>query len=104
LTLRLGKMAAELVPSVACDKGVVVRSLFSGLGAGCVLGDDVADIPAFEAVAALELSGGFDGVRVVVASAEVPERLVAMSDVRVEGPRGALEFLSMLAKRAAGPA
>ena len=50
LAIRQGKRAIELVLPVANDKGSVVVSLLAGCSAGCVLGDDVGDIPAFRAV------------------------------------------------------
>lgn len=100
LAVRAGKMAAELVPKVARDKGAVVATLFAGLSAGCVVGDDLGDIPAFEAVSELEADGGFDAVRVVASSPEVPPELVDAADLVVDGPSGALAFLMELAQRA----
>ena len=104
LAIRLGKRAVELVLPVANDKGTVVTSLLTGCAAGCVLGDDVGDIPAFSALDLLVRSGALAGVRVAVASEEAPEALLAGADVTVEGPLGALGFLGALADRAAaGP-
>jgi len=100
LAIRTGKMANELVPKVARDKGSVVTALFAGLSAGCVVGDDTGDIPAFKAVTALADDGGFDAVRVVASSPEVPAELVEAADVVVDGPKGALEFLKELSRRA----
>ncbi len=97
-----GRKAIELVLPVASDKGSVVARLLSECSAGCVLGDDVGDIPAFAAVEMLTGSRGLRGVRVAVTSPEVPQTLVARSDLVVEGPEGALWFLEQLAKRAAG--
>jgi trehalose 6-phosphate phosphatase len=100
LAIRQGKRAIELVLPVANDKGSVVTSLLAACSAGCVLGDDVGDIPAFTAVDTLAHSGQFTGVRVAVTSAEAPEALLASADFVVEGPAGALGFLDELAKRA----
>ena len=100
LAIRPGKMANELVPKVARDKGSIVTALFAGLSAGCVVGDDVGDIPAFNALTALANDGGFDAVRVVASSPEVPKELIEAADVIVDGPHGALEFLTELAERA----
>jgi trehalose 6-phosphate phosphatase len=102
LAIRQGKRAIELVLPVANDKGSVVASLLSACSAGCVLGDDVGDIPAFAAIDLLAHTRPFEGVRVAVTSPEVPEELVAMADVVVDGPRGALGFLGELADRATG--
>jgi trehalose 6-phosphate phosphatase len=100
LAIRQGRKAIELVLPVANDKGSAVASLLASCSAGCVLGDDVGDIPAFAALEARARSGGFTGVRVAVASPEVPEALVAQADLVVEGPHGALGFLAELARRA----
>ncbi len=100
LAIRQGRRAIELVLPVANDKGSVVTSLLAACSAGCVLGDDVGDIPAFTAVDTLAQSRHFAGVRVAVTSPEAPEALIASADFVVEGPAGALGFLDELAKRA----
>ncbi|HXZ82482.1 MAG TPA: trehalose-phosphatase [Acidimicrobiales bacterium] len=100
LAVLQGKKAIELVLPVANDKGSVVVSLLSSCSAGCVLGDDVGDIPAFAAVDTLVRSKDFTGVRVAVSSPEVPDVLVAQADFVVDGPRGALGFLAELSERA----
>jgi trehalose 6-phosphate phosphatase len=97
LALRRGKMAVELIPRVGRDKGTVVAELFAGLAAGCVLGDDLADLPAFAAAEAIARERPFEAVRVVAMSGEVPPELVAAADLSVEGPAGALSFLRALA-------
>jgi trehalose 6-phosphate phosphatase len=97
LTARQGTMAIELVPDSGQDKGTAVESIFSGLSSGCVLGDDVGDIPAFRAARELELARGFEAVLVVARSSEVPPELVKLANVSVEGPQGALDFLEALA-------
>jgi trehalose 6-phosphate phosphatase len=101
LAIRQGKRAIELVLPVAIDKGSVVISLLAGCSAGCVLGDDVGDLPAFAAIGALARSPGFSGVRVAVTGPEIPEALTKEADFTVEGPQGALGFLEELANRAA---
>lgn len=99
LAIRQGKRAIELVLPVANDKGSVVTSLLSSCSAGCVLGDDVGDLPAFAAIEALARSPGFTGVRIAVTGPEIPEALVKEADCTVEGPHGALGFLEELANR-----
>jgi trehalose 6-phosphate phosphatase len=100
LFLREGKMAAELVPDAAQDKGAAIRSVFADLSAGCVLGDDVGDIPAFRAARELSHDRAFDLVLVTVMGTEVPPELAELADLRVDGPRGALFFLQELAAAA----
>jgi trehalose 6-phosphate phosphatase len=97
LYARVGRMAVELVPDSAQNKGDAIRSVFADLTAGCVLGDDVGDIPAFRAARGLEQLRDFSAVLVVVVSREVPPELVEAADVRVDGPQGALGFLRGLA-------
>lgn len=97
LHAREGKMAIELVPDPTQDKGEAIRSFFSELAAGCVLGDDVGDIPAFRAAREEERSRGFEAVLVVAESSEVPPELLELADARVDGPQGAIAFLEALA-------
>jgi trehalose 6-phosphate phosphatase len=94
-----GRMSLELRPPVDVDKGTVVRSLVAGMRAVAVFGDDLGDLPAFEAVAEL----GTQGVavaRVAVIDAESDDRVAAQSDLTVEGPAGAVALLEQLAAAA----
>ncbi len=97
LWLRHGKMAVELVPPIAMDKGSVVARLAQGLGAVCYLGDDLGDLPAFEALARLATTG-VSAVSVAVRGAESPPELLARADLVVDGPEGALALLQQLAR------
>jgi trehalose 6-phosphate phosphatase len=91
-----GRMSLELRPPVEVDKGTVVRSLVEGMRAVAVFGDDLGDLPAFDAVA--ELGGrGLAVVRVAVVDAESDVRVAAQSDLVVEGPAGAVTLLEQLA-------
>ncbi len=101
LYAREGKMAIELVPDLAQDKGTAIRSVFAELVMGCVLGDDVGDIPAFRAARDLERVRDFAAVLVVATSPETPPELLELADVCVDGPPGALKFLRRLAAGAA---
>lgn len=96
LQVRPGRKSIELRPPVATDKGTVVGRL----GAGCAVvgcfGDDLGDIPAFEAVAALGRAGATT-VTVAVVDAESPGEVVALADTSVEGPEGALALLEAIA-------
>jgi trehalose 6-phosphate phosphatase len=95
LVLHHGKMAVELVPPVETDKGRVVHELAVGLRAVCYLGDDLGDLPAFDALAQLAATG-VATVAVAVRSAESPVALLDAADVVVDGPHGALAFLREL--------
>jgi trehalose 6-phosphate phosphatase len=89
-------MALELVPPVPTDKGVVATELAEGLQAVCYLGDDLGDVPAFEALSRLSATG-VATVSVAVRSAETPTEVLAHADHAVDGPDGALQFLQYLA-------
>ena len=88
-----GKLVWELRPPVPSDKGDAVRQVVASSGARSVVvaGDDLGDLSAF-AAAQLAAEGG-DALRVAVASAEAPERLLAEADLVVDGPPGLRDFL-----------
>ena len=67
-----------------------------------VAGDDLGDLSAFAAAAELVAEGG-EALRVAVASAEVPERLLAEADLVVDGPPGLRAFLKRLDDRPVAP-
>ena len=91
-----GRMSLELRPPLDVDKGTVVRSLVEGMRAVAVFGDDLGDLPAFDAAAEL----GAQGVavaRVAVVDAESDVRVAASADLVVDGPAGAVTLLEALA-------
>jgi trehalose 6-phosphate phosphatase len=94
LVVHEARQSAELRPPVAIDKGTAVASLVARaqVTAACVVGDDIGDLAAFEAV-----SGLSPAVRVAVGSTEAPPLLLAAADLVVDGPRGVLEVLRFLA-------
>jgi trehalose 6-phosphate phosphatase len=92
-----GRMAVELRPPVAIDKGTTVVELASGASAVAVAGDDAGDLPAFAAVHALAERGDVQhGIAIGVTSSESPPE-VAQTDVVVDGPAGLATLLSDLA-------
>lgn len=98
LVVRMAKASVELHPPVAADKGTVVDRILDGLDAACFLGDDVGDLPAFDALDRFAARGGH-AVRVGVRTSEAPDELLARADLVVEGPAGALAVLHALAGR-----
>lgn len=96
LTVEPGRQVIEL-RAVASDKGDALRDLVAGLGASVVVyaGDDLGDLPAFDAVDALE-DEGLTVFRVCSASPE-QDALVARADLVVEGPDGVAAWLTELA-------
>lgn len=95
LIARPAKMSVELHPPLDADKGSALRWLAAGIGSVCYLGDDIGDLPAFDALDDLAEAGAHT-VRVAVASTEAPDALVARADVVVDGPEAAYELLRTL--------
>jgi trehalose 6-phosphate phosphatase len=93
-----GKLVWELRPPVRADKGDAVRRVVAESGARgvIVVGDDLGDLPAFDAVTRLAAEG-HDGLRVAVRSAEAPPPLLDQADLIVDGPNGVLDLLRRLA-------
>ena len=100
LVLEPGRMVLE-VRAPGADKGEAVRALHQELGVEAVLyaGDDLGDVEAFEAVAALREEGvaGF----LVCSGSEEQRALVERADVVVPGPDGVMELLRRFADDAA---
>ena len=97
LRVQPGRMSVELRPPVAADKGTVVARLGACHRVVGCFGDDLGDIPAFEAVSALGRAGA-ETVSVAVADAESPPELLALADVIVASPEGAVALLEAIAE------
>lgn len=95
LVVRPAKASLELHPPVPADKGTVVEAAAAGLDAVCFIGDDVGDLPAWDALDRLA-AAGVHTVRIGVRSPEAPARLIGRADLLVDGPDGALELLRSL--------
>ncbi|MGH9182142.1 MAG: trehalose-phosphatase [Acidimicrobiales bacterium] len=95
LVVHAARMSYELRPPVPCTKGTVLAEAGAGLGAVCFMGDDHADIEAFDVLDALQ-AGGTHCLRVAVASTEAPAELLARADAVVDGPTGVLALLRRL--------
>jgi trehalose 6-phosphate phosphatase len=98
LLVEPGKNVWEIrAPGV--DKGTALRRLVAETGARQVIfaGDDLGDLPAFEAVQQLR-SEGLPGLLVSSASAE-EDALTELADVVLDGPAGVAEWLTELAER-----
>jgi trehalose 6-phosphate phosphatase len=91
-----GRLVIELRPR-GVDKGTAITALAAERDPAAVLfaGDDLGDIPAFEAVHALRATGRA-GVAVCSASAEVTA-LADHADLVVDGPAGVTALLVRLA-------
>ena len=96
LELRAAKMSFELHPPIEADKGTAVDGMSEGLEAVVFLGDDIGDLPAFDALARLRRSGTYT-VRFAVTSGEPPAELLEQADAVLDGPAAALDVLRRLA-------
>jgi trehalose 6-phosphate phosphatase len=95
LVVEPGRQVIE-IRSPGMHKGIVVDTLVEELDAGgfVFVGDDLGDVEAFDAVAALA-KGGMPTL-LVCSSSDEESALVALSDVLVHGPEGVLELLRQL--------
>lgn len=103
LVVHAARRSYELRPPLAIDKGTVVADLIAKARAACFVGDDVGDLPAFDALDRLAVDVGAQTVRVAVRSTESPAELLERADLVVEGPGGALAFLRALLDAPAQP-
>ncbi|NDZ79024.1 trehalose-phosphatase, partial [Streptomyces sp. SID10853] len=96
LIVEPGRMVLELRPP-GVDKGVALTAYVRESGAGAVLyaGDDLGDLPAYDAVDALRAQG-VPGLLVCSGGDEVPE-LAARADLVVPGPGAVVALLAALA-------
>jgi trehalose 6-phosphate phosphatase len=95
LVVEPGRLVLELRPP-GVDKGAALRSLVEELDARTVVfaGDDLGDLPAFDAVADLRRQGRA-GLLVCSGSAE-ETALAQRADVVVDGPDGVVALLRAL--------
>lgn len=92
-----GRMAIELRPPVAVDKGTTVADLARGWAMAAFAGDDAGDLPAFDALRGLVDAGVLTrAVSIGVLSSESPPE-VRTADVVVDGPTGLATLLDVLA-------
>ena len=95
LGIKEGKMVWEIGPRMDVNKGTAVSRLAREyeLTGAIVLGDDVTDCDAFDAVHGLIRERGIRGAAVAVVDHETPEALLRKADYRLSGPAEVEEFL-----------
>lgn len=96
LVVHPARKSFELRPPMTVDKGTVVADLVQDMTAACFIGDDVGDLPAYDALDVAAESDGVHALRVAVRSAEAPPDLLERADIKVDGPQGALDLLRQL--------
>ena len=81
------------------DKGTTLRTYAAELGAAAVAytGDDLGDLPAFDAIDALR-ADGVPGLKIASGSAEVVE-VARRADLILDGPAGVADFFDAVAAR-----
>ena len=99
LAIKEGKMVVEVGPTAEVNKGTAVDRLAwgAGLTGAIVLGDDVTDCDAFDAVHDTGLGRGFRGAAVAVVDGETPKAVLQKADYRLEGRGEVEEFLRWMA-------
>jgi trehalose 6-phosphate phosphatase len=97
LTVEPGRLVIELRPG-GTDKGTALGALVGERHPGAIMfcGDDLGDVPGFEAVRKLRDSG-IPGLTVCSGSAETAAELADATDLVVDGPDGIVAFLESLA-------
>jgi trehalose 6-phosphate phosphatase len=97
LVVEPGRQVLEIRPP-GMDKGKALRSIVAEIVAGQVIfaGDDLGDLPAFQAVLQLR-DQGVPGLLVCSASTE-EKALEQVSDLLVDGPAGVAAWLTDLAE------
>lgn len=93
LRCRPARKSFELHPPVRHDKGTAVIECADGLDPVVYIGDDLADLPAFDALDELARRGVATS-RVAVRSDEAPLTLLARADRIVDGPTGVERLLA----------
>jgi trehalose 6-phosphate phosphatase len=96
LGVRPARMSVELHPPIRADKGTSLERFAARAQVALFAGDDLGDLPAFDALDRLA-TRGVQVMRVAVDSAEAPEELIERADLVVDGPGGFLDVLSELA-------
>ena len=99
LAIKEGKMVVEAGPKAEVNKGTAVGRLARGAGltGAIVLGDDVTDCDAFDAVHDAGLGRGFRGAAVAVVDEETPKAVLQKADYHLEGRGEVEEFLRWMA-------
>ena len=96
LVARPARMSWELHPPIEVDKGTAVLDLADDFAAVAFAGDDVGDLPGFDALDELA-ERGVATLRIAVDSPEAPPELLERADIVVDGPQGLVTLLESLA-------
>lgn len=92
-----GRLVLELRPP-GVDKGLAVRRLAQGWGCVGYIGDDLGDLPAYDAVEQLRADGVPGFTAASVSGDDAPHELAERADLVFGGPAGVVSFLAALAE------
>ncbi|KLR61087.1 Trehalose-6-phosphatase [Actinobacteria bacterium IMCC26207] len=93
LVARTARMSVELHPPIDVDKGTVLLSLAQQLAGPVIfLGDDVGDLPAFDALDTLSASG-LQVFKILALSEESDDELLRRADLILDGPPAMVALL-----------
>lgn len=90
-----GRMSIELRPPSGNDKGSIVADIGAAYSSACYFGDDLGDLPAFQALDELSRNG-VCVAKIAVIDRESPPEVAAAADLTVKGPQGAVRLLEGL--------
>jgi trehalose 6-phosphate phosphatase len=98
------RMAIEIRPPVAVDKGDAARAAIDGFDVAAFAGDDTGDVPAFRALRGAAADGTLQAaVCIGVHSPEAPPELLEAVDILVDGPEGLVALLARVADEIVEP-
>jgi len=96
LVARTARMSVELHPPIEVDKGTALSALAADHGGPVLfLGDDVGDLPAFDALDKLAATGT-QAFKILAHSQESDEELIERADLILDGPAAVLDLLQQL--------
>jgi trehalose 6-phosphate phosphatase len=93
---RTAKASVELHPPLPTDKGALLTAWSAGASTVAYFGDDLGDLPAFDALADLA-AGGTATLAIAVGGPETPTEVLARADVTLDGPAAVARVLQALA-------
>lgn len=96
LVKRAAKMSVELVPPLPTSKAEVVRRWGTGARGVLFVGDDVGDLPGFEALEALQGGVTTHVIGLAVGTPELPDAVREAADLVLDGPDAVVDVLAAL--------
>jgi trehalose 6-phosphate phosphatase len=103
LVYRDARMSVELHPPIDADKGTAVEAIAAESDAVCFIGDDIGDLPAYDALDRLA-AAGIHTLKGAVVSDEGPDELLRRADLVLPGPAAVVDFLRGLLDAVTSPA